>query len=218
MPGLQKPWLEGRFWDFDHYGDADSIGYQGLAWGHWRIPDQAALGLLQAQELAAPPQQREPRFVVMATLASHMPFVPLPPLQPDLARAADARAYTQQQLDAALRVPGTTRNDSGTRAYLDSLRYTFEWLGGYLGKEAPAQLVTVLLGDHQPWAVVSGSDASWEVPVHIISRDAALLDRLVARGFTRGLEPPAESEPRQMHELTSVLIDVFDAPVAPAAE
>lgn len=218
MPGLQKPWLEGRFWAFDRYGDADSIGYQGLAWGHWRIPDQAALALLHAQELAAPLQQRGPRFVVMATLASHMPFVPLPPLQPDLAHAADAQAYTQQQLEAARSVPGTTRHDSGTQAYLDSLRYTFDWLGGYLDKEAPEQLVTVLLGDHQPWAVVSGSDASWEVPVHIISRDAALLDRLVARGFARGLEPPAEPAPRQMHELTALLIDVFDAPVAPAAE
>lgn len=218
MPGLQKPWPEGRFWDFDRYGDADSVGYQGLAWGHWRVPDQAALALLHAQELAAPLSQREPRFVVMATLASHMPFVPLPPLQSDLAHAADAQAYTPQQLDAAQRVPGTSRHDSGTRAYLDSLRYTFAWLGGYLRGEAPQQLVTVLVGDHQPWAVVSGSDASWQVPVHIISRDTALLDRLVAHGFVRGLVPPPDAAPRPMHQLTPLLLDVFDAPVAPAAE
>lgn len=218
MPGLQKPWLEGRFWGFDRYGDAGSIGYQGLSWGHWRVPDQAALSLLHAQELAKPLQHRQPRFVVMATLASHMPFIPLPPLLPDLARAGDAQAYTPQQLDAAQRVPGTSRHDSGTQAYLDSLRYTFEWLGGYLGKEAPQQLVTVLIGDHQPWAVVSGSDASWEVPVHIISHDTALLERLVARGFVRGLVPPPDATPRAMHELTPLLLDVFDAPVAPAAE
>ena len=179
---------------------------------------QAALALLHAQELTAPLQQRGPRFVVMATLASHMPFVPLPPLQPDLAHAADAHAYTQQQLEAARSVPGTTRHDSGTQAYLNSLRYTFDWLGGYLDNEAPEQLVTVLLGDHQPWAVVSGSDASWEVPVHIISRDAALLDRLVAQGFVRGLVPPPEAEARPMHQLAPLLLDVFDAPVAPAAE
>ena len=218
MPGLQKPWPEGRFWNFDRYGDADSIGYRGLAWGHWRVPDQAALALLQAQELAAPLRQREPRFVVMATLASHMPFVPLPPLQPGLARAGDPQAYTAQQLDAAQRVPGTSRHDSGTQAYLDSLRYTFEWLGSYLQKEAPEPLVTVLVGDHQPWAVVSGSDASWEVPVHVISRDPALLERLVAHGFAHGLVPPAEASPRRMHELTPLLLDAFDAPAAAAAE
>ncbi|MBS0452210.1 MAG: hypothetical protein JSS14_12955 [Proteobacteria bacterium] len=218
MPGLQKPWPEGSFWGFERYADADSVGYRGLSWGHWRVPDQAALALLQAQELATPAQQRQPRFVVMATLASHMPFVPLPPLMPSLAQAADPQAYTAQQLEAAQRVPGTTRHDSGTQAYLDSLRYTFEWLGGYLQTEAPQPLVTVLLGDHQPWAVVSGSDASWEVPVHIISRDAALLDRLVAHGFVRGLVPPPEAAARPMHELTPLLLDVFDAPVAPAAE
>jgi len=218
MPGLQKPWLEGRFWDFDRYGDAGNIGYAGLPWGHWRIPDQAALALLHAQELAVPAAQREPRFAVMATLASHMPFVPLPPLRPDLAHAADPQAYTAAQLAAAQQVPGTSRDFSGTPAYLDSLRYTFRWLGAYLGNEAPADLVTVVLGDHQPWAVVSGSDASWEVPVHIITRDAALLDRLVARGFVRGLVPPPETAPRPMHALTPLLLDVFDAPVAPAAE
>lgn len=218
MAGLQKPWPEGSFWEFDRYADADSVGYRGLAWGHWRVPDQAALALLQAQELAAPLAQRQPRFTVMATLASHMPFVPLPPLMPDLAHAGDAQAYTAQQLDSALQVPGTSRRDSGTQAYLDSLRYTFEWLGAYLQNEAPQQLVTVLVGDHQPWAVVSGSDASWEVPVHIISRDEALLDRLVAHGFVRGLVPPPEAQARPMHDLTPLLLDVFDAPMAPAAE
>lgn len=218
MPGLQKPWPEGGFWGFDRYADAAGIGYQGLPWGHWRIPDQAALAQLQSQELADAPSQRQPRFMVMATLASHMPFVPLPPLLPDLAHAADPAAYTAQQLEAAQRVPGTSRNYSGTPAYLDSLRYTFQWLGGYLAKEAPQDLVTVMLGDHQPWAVVSGSEASWEVPVHIISRDRALLDRLVSRGFVPGLAPPPSQAPRPMHELTAVLLDAFDAPLAPSAE
>lgn len=218
MPGLQKPWLEGSFWGFDRYGDAGSIGYQGLAWGHWRIPDQAALALLDSQELAAPPQQRQPRFAVMATLASHMPFVPLPPLLPDLAHALDPKAYTPQQLEAAQRVPGTSRDHSGTPAYLESLRYTFQWLGGYLDHEAPEALVTVMIGDHQPWAVVSGTEASWEVPVHIISRDSALLARLEARGFVPGLVPPPGRGARPMHELTALLLDAFDAPVAPAVE
>lgn len=220
MPGLQKPWLEGRFWGFDRYGDADSIGYRGLAWGHWRVPDQAALALLHAQELAAALRQqaRQPRFVVMATLASHMPFVPLPPLLPDLAHALAPQAYTPQQLEVAQRVPGTSRDYSGTPAYLESLRYTFRWLGGYLEGEAPESLVTVLIGDHQPWAVVSGSEATWDVPVHIISRDAALLERLVVRGFVPGLVPSAQRAARPMHELTGVLLDAFDAPVAPVAE
>ena len=218
MPGLQKPWLEGSFWGFDRYGDAGSIGYRGLPWGHWRVPDQTALALLDAQELAAPPPQREPRLMVMATLASHMPFVPLPPLLPELAQALDPKAYTPQQLEAALRVPGTSRDHSGTPAYLESLRYTFRWLGGYLDHGAPEALVTVLIGDHQPWAVVSGTEATWDVPVHIISRDPALLARLEARGFVPGLVPPKQPAARPMHELTALLLDVFDAPAAPAAE
>ncbi|HRV78479.1 MAG TPA: hypothetical protein P5537_10330, partial [Thauera sp.] len=43
MPGLQRPWPEGRFYGFDRIADADSTGYAGLPFGFWRIPDQASM-------------------------------------------------------------------------------------------------------------------------------------------------------------------------------
>lgn len=218
MPGLQKPWPEGRFYGFDRYADAAGVGYQGMPWGYWRVPDQASMMLLHQQELAGAMPARAPVFSVMATVGSHMPFVPLPPYVADGAQATNPSAYTPQQLEEARRKPGTTREHSGTTAFLDSLDYTFAWLGEYLQRRAPHGLVTIVLGDHQPWAVVSGSDASWEVPVHIISSDPALLDRLVARGFVRGMVPPPGAAARPMHELTPLLLDVFDPPAAPVAE
>lgn len=218
MPGLQKPWPEGSFYGFDRYADAGTVGYRGIEWGYWRVPDQASMALLNAQEFAQDKPGRAPVFAVMATVASHMPFVPLPPYLADGNQALDPAAYTPGQLDEARSKPGTTREESGTGAYLDSLDYTFSWLGEYLQQRAPRDMVTIVLGDHQPWAVVSGADASWQVPVHIVSSDAALLDRLVARGFVRGMSPPASVTPMSMHELAPLLMDVFDAPEAPAAE
>ena len=54
--------------------------------------------------------------------------------------------------------------------------------------------------------------------ISAIARRTGRDPKTIRKYIERGLEPPAESEPRQMHELTSLLIDVFDAPVAPAAE
>ena len=59
---------------------------------------------------------------------------------------------------------------------------------------------------------VSGEGASWEVPVHIVTRDPELLARFVALGFTPGLEPkrPALGG---MHDLTSLLLRALAEPL-----
>ncbi|VTU26263.1 Phosphoglycerol transferase, alkaline phosphatase superfamily [Variovorax sp. SRS16] len=218
MPGLQRPWPEGSFYGFDRYADANSMGYRGPSFGYWHIPDQASMALLQAQELAAPAGQRPPRFIVFPTLASHAPFRPLAPYVADWARLLRDDAYTSEQAAEAEAEPVSWLEP--VPAYVASLRYTFRWLGDYLAGRAPAKLLTIVIGDHQPLASVSGKDASWEVPVHIISADTALLQRFEALGFTPGLLPmqPATAG---MQALAPLLLRAFDGPArdpASAAE
>ncbi|MEO6367581.1 MAG: hypothetical protein ABIP38_06260, partial [Steroidobacteraceae bacterium] len=69
----------------------------------------------------------------------------------------------------------------------------------------------IVLGDHQPPAAVSGSDASWDVPVHIVARDARVLDGLRAYGFAAGVVPPATPVAR-MNELSPWLLRIFAGP------
>lgn len=66
----------------------------------------------------------------------------------------------------------------------------------------------ILIGDHQPPALVSGEGASWEVPIHVITNRRAVLERLLQQGFVRGLTPrhPAIAK---MHAVTPVLLDAF---------
>lgn len=218
MPGLQRPWPEGRFYGFDRYGDADGIGYGGPAFGYWRIPDQASLALLQAQELgvaspvgtppSAVPDPAVPRFVVFPTVSSHAPFRPVAPYVSDWNQLLRSDAYTRAQLDEALGEPVSWAEP--LPGYLQSMRYTFEWLSAYLREQASSDLLTIVIGDHQPVAGVSGRDASWEVPVHIFSADPALLVRFEAKGFSAGLrgDVPMLGD---MHELTGVLVDIFAA-------
>lgn len=205
MPGLQRPWPEGSFYGFDRQAQADTIGYRGPAFGYWRIPDQASMALLHAQELAGQP--RPPRFVVFPTVSTHAPFRPVAPYRPDWGRLLREDAYSRKEVARALAEPVSWLDP--LPAYLGSLAYTHEWLGGYLGGQAPRRLLVIVIGDHQPLASVSGRAASWDVPMHVISDDAALLHRFERAGFTAGLHPgPNGIGP--MHGATGLLVSLFD--------
>lgn len=209
MPGLQRPWPEGLFFGFARYVDADLMGYKGLPFGPWRIPDQAAMALLHAQELAEPAAARAPRFIVFPTVNSHVPFRPIAPFVADWARLAGPSPYTAEQRAHALDEPVSLR--APVPAYVQSIAATWQWLGSYLTQRAPAQLLTIVVGDHQAFAGVSGAGASWDVPVHIISADAALLQRFEAQGFTPGLAPQGAAL-GGMHGLTGMLLAGFAEP------
>jgi hypothetical protein len=66
----------------------------------------------------------------------------------------------------------------------------------------------ILIGDHQPPAVVSGEGAPWDVPVHIVTRRRPLLDRLVAHGFRPGVEAVRPTLGK-MHALLPMLLEAF---------
>ena len=159
---------------------------------------------MDALEVA--PAGRAPLFAVFPTISTHTPFTPVPPYQPDWARALTSAPYDAQALQQAYSVPPDWL-DLGP-GYVAALQYAYATFGGYLRFRADRDLVLILIGDHQPPALVSGEGASWEVPIHVITNRRAVLDRLLQRGFTRGLAPrhPAIAK---MHAVTPVLLDAF---------
>lgn len=220
MPGLQRPWPEGAFYGFDRLADADNTGYAGLPFGYWRIPDQVSVALLQQQELpdaepglrtvslrsADPSVPRTPRFIVFPTLTTHAPFRPVPPYLANPQRLLAADAFSDEDVSRALTAPVSWTDP--TPAYIDAMHYQFDWLTRWLREEAPRHMLLIVIGDHQPIGGVTGPNASWEVPVHVIGTDGALLARLEEAGFRRGLQPDVTAI-GQMHGLTQTLIDAF---------
>jgi len=47
----------------------------------------------------------------------------------------------------------------------------------------------MVLGDHQPAAVISGEGASHDVPVSVVAKDPTVLDRIDGWGWAAGLRP-----------------------------
>lgn len=206
MPGLRADWPEGAFYGFDAILDSRTLAYAGPEFGFWRIPDQFALARLDALALRA--GARPPAFVFFPTITSHIPFQPLPPYQPDWERVLGAEPFDRDAIARAALRPDWDRL---APAYVATIGYAYDWLTGYVARPAARDFVMIVLGDHQPVAMVSGANAPWEVPVHVIASRADLLQPLLAAGFRPGVVP-ARPALGGMHDLTRLLLEAFDAP------
>lgn len=204
MPGLRRPWPEGRFYGFDETITAAEMEYPGPDFGWFAVPDQASLEWLDTRELER--GSRKPAFVFFPTLSTHFPFSPRPPYQPDWTRLATEDKYDAPDLVSAYGEQ-LDWEDFGP-AYAKAVAYTYQTIGGYLRLRTNRDFVMILIGDHQPPAAVSGEGTPWDVPVHVITSDSVLLDRLLAKGFRNGLAPMRPTLSKT-HELLPILLSAF---------
>ena len=209
-PGLTWDWPEKSFYGFDHFTDGRDLGYVGPPLGYWKVPDQYSLArFTQRNPITA---QSRPRLTFFTSITSHMPFHPVPPYQADW-----QKVLTPTPFDAAQLAQVAVQKEDWLNmfpGYVGMLDYNYRWLAGYLAQPKTRDSVLILLGDHQPAANVTGEGANWDVPVHIISSDPALLARFTALGFAAGLEPPRERV-GAIFDLTTMLTDAFDSKNAP---
>jgi hypothetical protein len=212
MPGLHESWPEGAFYGFNEIYDENRLNYQGPPFGWWSVPDQFVIAKMDG--FVAAGGSRAPSFTFFPTTNTHTPFSPTPPYQPDWARVLTDDPFDMPDLQRAwAQEPEWLELGPG---YVRAVAYTYETLGGYLRLRSDRDFVMIVLGDHQPPAVVSGEGASWEVPVHVIASRQDILDSLVHQGFRTGLTPahPAVS---RMNELLALLMKAFSNETPAAA-
>ncbi len=206
FPGVKRAWPEGAAYRFDRIYDAKAIDYRGPAFGWWTIPDQASLARLHAAEFSAQGRAR-PLFLFFPTISSHMPFEPVPPYQPDWSRLASATPYDAKVLAEALSY--TANGKDLQTSWERAVRYDFDWVAGYVTELAPRSAILIVMGDHQPPGIVSGQQASWRVPVHVIARDPARLEAFLSAGFRSGMVPAADAI-GGLEQLSHIFLRAFD--------
>lgn len=211
MPGLQRDWPEGSFYGFDDIYGESRLGYKGPQFGWWVVPDQFSLYQLNALELNAAP--RPPVFAFMAGVSTHTPFSPTAPYQPDWSRLPTKFPYPPADIDAAYDYPPDWLNLGPS--YVRAMQYVYQSISGYVRESAGRESVIVVLGDHQPPALVSGLGAPWDVPAHIITRRQSVLRALEAKGFKRGVEV-ARPVIGKMHQLTPILLEALSGSQSPS--
>ena len=176
------------FYGYDALYDGPAVGYRGPKFGYAPVPDQFTLATLAQRELT--PGPRAPLMAEVDLVSSHTPWAPLPRM---LAPGAlgDGSAY-QQVFDQAATADAVWSDPAKVKqAYADSVAYSLDALTSFVTNAHDDNLVLVVLGDHQPAAVISGDRASHDVPVSVVAKDPAVLDRIAGWGWQPGLRPTA---------------------------
>ncbi len=94
------------------------------------------------------------------------------------------------------------------RAYLASIAYDFQTLGAFLAR-VPGNGLVIILGDHQPPGIVSGETQPWTVPIHVLSRDPALLEPFRRAGYVDGALPPRVDKVKGMENFLGDFLAYF---------
>jgi hypothetical protein len=77
--------------------------------------------------------------------------------------------------------------------YGKSIEYSLSALISFVQQAHDDNLVLVVLGDHQPATVVSGTNASHNVPISIIAHDPDVLARISSWGWQDGMLPSPDA-------------------------
>jgi hypothetical protein len=103
-----------------------------------------------------------------------------------------------------------TRDPARVRAdYERSIEYSLDSLITYMETYGDDNLVLVFLGDHQPSPVVVGPDASHDVPITIVARNKAVLDRISGWGWEDGLRPGPQAPVWRMDTFRNRFLTAF---------
>ncbi|TVT11354.1 sulfatase [Amycolatopsis bartoniae] len=187
VPSDFGDWPEGRFYGYRQLYDGRNVGYRGPAFSYASMPDQYTMEKFQQAELA--PAGHPPVMAEIDLVSSHWPWAPLPRMVgwPEVGDGSVFGPMPAQgkQLADVWSDPAKVR-----AAYGDSIQYSLNTLISWVRTYGDDNLVLVFLGDHQPNTTVTGSEnASRDVPISIVAKDPAVLDRISDWGWQPGLRP-----------------------------
>ncbi len=203
MPAITRAWPEGRYYGYDKIYDNRNLGYRGPRFAFATMPDQYTLSVLQRNELAR--GDRAPVMAEAALVSSHAPWAAIPRLVP-WDRVGDGSVFQGMGKpdDAPWPAAGEIRGE-----YRKSIEYTLNTLISYVETYGDEDTVLVFLGDHQPSPVLAGQGASRDVPITIVAKDEAVMERISGWGWQEGLKPAKDGPVWPMHRFRDRFLTAF---------
>ncbi|QLF72019.1 sulfatase (plasmid) [Peteryoungia desertarenae] len=210
MPAITMDWPEGAYYGYDQILAHKDLGYQGRPFNWVTMPDQYTLSAFE--RLGRIPLKRDGSNVMaeIALISSHAPWTPVATLI-DWDDVGDGSIFTPQAESGD--PPSVVWADpERVRAqYVLTVDYALHTLGDYIARFGD-DAVFIILGDHQPAAIITGPDASRAVPIHVVSRDRSLVDRFLPEGFAQGMVPGSDLPERPMNDMREMVIRLFSQP------
>lgn len=204
VPAIREAWPEGVWYGFDKTYDFERLNYKGEPFGWVTMPDQFTLSTFE-HDIRQPSEQ--PVMAEIALISSHAPWTPLPTLVP-WEDVGDGSVFDGSS--HRFGEPMTWHNRIRVREmYAKSLHYSLATVGEYLERHGKGALF-VIHGDHQPASIIAGWGKTANVPIHIVSDDPALLERLPADVFTNGMIPQPKSRSVPMWSMREFMSTAFE--------
>ena len=184
---------------------AGNMGYRGPAFSYARIPDQYTWNRFYERELAGP---HAPVMAEIDLVSSHTPWAPIPRLVP-WSDIGDGSVFEPQPAEGSSALDVWTDPERVRQAYGQSVEYTLGAMFSFLHTYDPADLVLVVVGDHQPARIVSGPGADRDVPITVISKDPAVMNCIASWRWDAGIRPQPTAPVWRMDEFRDRFLDAF---------
>ena len=212
MPNTGGAWPEAKFYGYDKVYEFENLGYHGPKFGWATMPDQYTLSTFDRTEMARP--GRGPLMGELVLVSSHMPWTPLPRMI-NWGDVGDGSVYRPMAEEGESE--GVVWRDRAKvrTQYERSIAYSLNSLISYVETHGNDNLVLVFLGDHQPAPIVTGEGASRDVPITIVARDRAVLDRISGWGWQDGLKPAPDAPVWRMDAFRDRFLTAFGSPPGP---
>ncbi|HEX2804868.1 MAG TPA: hypothetical protein VHN80_01690 [Kineosporiaceae bacterium] len=206
VPGVIRDWPESAFFGFDRVYDAHHLGYAGPKFTWSQMPDQYTLASFERLEHAK--KNHAPIMAEIPLTSSHNPWAPLPRMV-NWKGLGDGTVFGP--IAAAGQNPKEVWKDpvKVRTEYRRSIEYSLESLISYIETYGDDNLVVVFLGDHQPVPIVTGEGASRDVPITVVARDRAVLDRISSWGWQDGLKPSPNAPVWRMDSFRDRFLKAF---------
>jgi hypothetical protein len=207
MPATTTAWPEASFYGYRQVYDRWHMGYRGPRFNWGTPPDQYTLAEFQRTERARP--GHAPVMAEIPLVTSHAPWAPTPSGLVDWNAVGDGTVFGP--MAAAGDDPADVwRSPSRVRtAYRNSIEYSLRALISYVRTYGGKNLVLIFLGDHQAAPVITGRNASRDVPITIVARDPAVLDRISGWGWQDGLRPDRHAPVLRMNAFRDRFLTAF---------
>lgn len=214
MPAITMDWPEAAFFGYDQVLAARDLGYRGKPFNWVTMPDQYTLDAFERLARRPEGQRQKPVMAEIALISSHAPWTPVPRMI-DWADVGDGSSFDGQATAGDTPAVVWADPERVRHQYIQTIDYSLEVLGDYIARYGD-NAVFIILGDHQPAPIITGPDASRSVPVHVISRDRALVRRFAENGFAMGMMPGEGAAEPPMDGMRDLMIRMLSTPISPS--
>jgi len=212
MPAITLAWPEGELLGYDQIFSSRNIDYAGPALNWVTMPDQFTWSFLEHAIRTPDGADAMPVFAEIGLISSHAPWTPILSVLDDWDSIGDGLVFARWENAGELPDELWRDMDRVREHYALSVDYALDAMTSYAERYVDDQTLLIVLGDHQAAPLIIGDEAGRAVPMHVISRDPALLQPFLDWGFESGALPDPDRPLRGMDAFRDWFVRAFSNP------